>query len=177
MTIDDPTFDIFQHLLEAGTVEIHTGITIIHIDFTDIVPIAGAVICEDRPLRTDTQAFALPFVVLGQPKIKPCVVSFVVLHTRTSFLNFVAMPLYNESKKYAHLLPGGHCVSIGGKAGGGVLNRGENAVVIIEIGDGITVLIGLLRQTALVIVCVLYTITVTPVPGGVAPSGRLRISD
>ena len=58
-------------------------------------------------------------------------------------------------------MTGGHCVSIGGKAGGGVLNRGENAVVVVEVGDGVVVLIGLLDQTALLIVGILYHIAVT----------------
>lgn len=39
---------------------------------------------------------------------------------------------------------------LGGKAGGGVEKCGENAVVIIEIGDGITVLKELPGQTVLV---------------------------
>ena len=49
-----------------------------------------------------------------------------------------------------HQPPGKIVEILRGEAGGGVLNRGEDTVVIVEVGDGIIILEGLLGQTALV---------------------------
>ena len=74
-------------------------------------------------------------------------------------------------------MTGGHCISTGGNAGGGILNGGEGAVVVVEVGDGVAVPVALPRQSALGIIGILYTITIAPVALRGCPLRELGMRD
>ena len=78
-------FYIFQKFPEPRSIEIQTGVTVVHIYFVYLEVVLGAVVRQDAALGGDTDAFSGLFIILGQPAVQPRPIVGCFLHCNPSF--------------------------------------------------------------------------------------------